>query len=264
MLSAARSVPSWPAPAPERERFAIRVEIAIVLVITFGSSGVGAALSLLESALAPGGIANREVALNPSRAAQSTIDLLLQLLSVARLVAWGALGLYLLWRSGIGPRLLGLARIRLRGDVLPSLVLATVIGLPGLGLYLAAHALGMSVTIVPSSLHDHWWRLPVLVLSAIANAVAEEIVVVGYLISRLRALGWSENRSLAASALLRGSYHLYQGLGGGLGNVVMGVIFGRYWQRTGRLWPLILAHATIDSIAYIGYTALHEHVSWLP
>ena len=148
--------------------------------------------------------------------------------------------------------------------MLPALILAAVIGLPGLGLYLAAHALGFSVTIVPSSLDEHWWRLPVLVLSAIANAVAEEILVVGYLITRLRQLGWTENRSLAASALLRGSYHLYQGLGGGLGNLVMGVIFGRYWQRTGRLWPLILAHATIDTVAYIGYTALHGHVSWLP
>ncbi|NKY49930.1 CPBP family intramembrane glutamic endopeptidase [Nocardia vermiculata] len=264
MVSAARSTPAWPEPAPDRERFAIRMEIALVLVVTFGTSGASSALSLLQSALAPGGVSGQQVALNPSRAGQSVIDLLFQLLSAGRLVAWGALGLYLLWRSGIGPRLLGLARIRVRGDVLPALILAAVIGLPGLGLYLAAHALGFSVTIVPSSLDEHWWRLPVLVLSAIANAVAEEILVVGYLITRLRQLGWTENRSLAASALLRGSYHLYQGLGGGLGNLVMGVIFGRYWQRTGRLWPLILAHATIDTVAYIGYTALHGHVSWLP
>lgn len=264
MVRGDRPATSRPESTADGERFAIRVEIGIVLIITFGLSGLSAALSLVESALAPGGLAGQRVALNPSRAAQSTIDLLFQLLSVTRLLGWGALGLYLLWRSGIGPRPVGLARIRWRGDVVPGLVLAAVIGLPGLGLYLAAHALGLSVTIVPSSLHDHWWRLPVLVLSAIANAVAEEIIVVGYLITRLRALGWSENRSLAASALLRGSYHLYQGLGGGLGNLVMGVIFGRYWQRTGRLWPLILAHATIDSVAYIGYTVLHGHVSWLP
>ncbi|NKY85540.1 CPBP family intramembrane glutamic endopeptidase [Nocardia veterana] len=264
MVRGDRPATSRPESTADGERFAIRVEIGIVLIITFGLSGLSAALSLVESALAPGGLAGQRVALNPSRAVQSTIDLLFQLLSVTRLLGWGALGLYLLWRSGIGLRPVGLARIRWRGDVVPGLVLAAVIGLPGLGLYLAAHALGLSVTIVPSSLHDHWWRLPVLVLSAIANAVAEEIIVVGYLITRLRALGWSENRSLAASALLRGSYHLYQGLGGGLGNLVMGAIFGRYWQRTGRLWPLILAHATIDSVAYIGYTVLHGHVSWLP
>ncbi|MBF6328632.1 CPBP family intramembrane glutamic endopeptidase [Nocardia transvalensis] len=264
MVSAGGSAFTWPVPASDRARFALRVEIVVVLVVTFGLSGASAALSLIESALSPGGVGGQTVALNPSRAAQSTIDLLFQLLSVLRLVGWGALGLYLLWRSGIGPRVVGLARIRVRGDVVPALVLAAVIGLPGLGLYLLAHALGISVTIVPSSLGDHWWRLPVLILSALANAVAEEVLVVGYLLTRLRALGWTANRSLLASAVLRGSYHLYQGLGGGLGNLVMGVVFGRFWQRTGRLWPLVLAHATIDTVAYIGYTVLHGHVSWLP
>jgi hypothetical protein len=266
--SAPESAPLWPARAAGRERVALRWEIAIVLVVTFGTSGASAALSLLESALSPGGIGGQSVALNPSRAAQSLIDLLYQLLSIGRLLGWGALGLYLLWRSGIGPRAIGLARIRPRRDVLPAMVLAAVIGLPGLGLYLIAHALGVSVTIVPSSLGAHWWRVPVLVLSALANAAAEEVLVVAFLITRLRALGWPEHRSLLASAVLRGSYHLYQGLGGGLGNLVMGLVFGRYWQRgtpgAARLWPLVLAHATIDTVAYVGYTLLHGHVSWLP
>lgn len=248
----------------DRERLAIRLEIVVVLVVTFGLSGLSAALSLVESALSPGGVGGQTVALNPSKASQSLIDLLFQLLSVLRLAGWAALGLYLLWRSGIGPRLIGLGRLRWRSDVLPGLVLAAIIGLPGLALYLIAHALGMSVTIVPSSLGDHWWRLPALILSACANSAAEEILVVAYLITRLRRLGWSENSSLLASALLRGSYHLYQGLGGGLGNVVMGMVFGRYWQRSNKLWPLVLAHATIDAVAYLGYTVLRGRVSWLP
>ncbi|MEU8895144.1 CPBP family intramembrane glutamic endopeptidase [Nocardia sp. NPDC048505] len=249
----------------ERDRRGIRLEIVVVLLVTFGLSGMSAALSLVESALSPGGVGGQTMKLNPSRSAQSMLDLLFQLLGVLRLLAWAALGLYLLWRSGIGPRAIGLARrIRWRQDVLPGLGLAALIGIPGLGLYLTAHALGMSVTIVPASLGEHWWRLPVLVLAACANAVAEEVLVVGYLLTRLRQLGWTANRSLLASALLRGSYHLYQGLGGGVGNLVMGVIFARFWQRTDRLWPLVLAHATIDTVAYIGYTFLHGHVSWLP
>ncbi|WP_156509800.1 CPBP family intramembrane glutamic endopeptidase, partial [Rhodococcoides corynebacterioides] len=97
-----------------------------------------------------------------------------------------------------------------------------------------------------------------------ANSVAEEVLVVAWLLSRLRALGWSDNRSLVASALLRGSYHLYQGFGAGLGNVVMGLIFGRYYQRTTRLWPLVVAHALIDIVAFVGYSALRGHLSWLP
>ncbi|WP_280460069.1 CPBP family intramembrane glutamic endopeptidase [Nocardia carnea] len=247
-----------------REQRAIRLEILVVLGVTFGLSGMNAALSLLESALAPGGVGEQTVALNSSRTSQSVLDLLFQLLGVARLAAWAGLALYLLWRSGLGPRVIGLARMRLRPDVLHGLVLAAVIGLPGLGLYLIAQGLGINVTIVPDALADHWWRLPALVLSACANSGAEEIVVVAYLLTRLRALGWSDNSALAASALLRGSYHLYQGLGGGIGNVVMGVIFGRYWQRTGRLWPLVIAHAVIDVVAYIGYGVLRGRVSWLP
>ncbi|KQY30635.1 MULTISPECIES: CPBP family intramembrane glutamic endopeptidase [Nocardia] len=247
----------------ERDRFGLRAEITIVLLVTFGLSGISAALSLLDSALSPGGVGGRTVALNASRSNNSFLDLLFQLVGVTRLIAWAALALYLLWRSGIGPRMIGLARIR-RGDIVAGLVLAAVIGLPGLALYLVAHTMGVSVTIVPSSLSEHWWRLPVLILSACANSVAEEVVVVGYLITRLRRLGWSENSSLAASALLRGSYHLYQGIGGGLGNIVMGLIFGRYWQRTNRLWPLILAHATIDAVAYLGYNVLRGRVGWLP
>ncbi|WP_330233853.1 CPBP family intramembrane metalloprotease [Nocardia sp. NBC_00508] len=262
----AKSGAEWDEVEPtDRERFALKLEIAVVLLVTFGLSGLNAALSLVESAMAPGGVEGQTIALNPSRATQSTIDLLFQLLRVLRLVAWAALGLYLLWRGGIGPRLIGLAsRVRWRTDVLPGIALAAIIGLPGLGLYLVAHALGVSVTIVPASLGDYWWRLPALILSACANAVAEEVVVVAFLLTRLRQLGWSAHSALLASALLRGSYHLYQGLGGGLGNFVMGVIFGHYWQRTNRLWPLILAHATIDAVAYIGYTILRGHVSWLP
>ncbi|MFC9965539.1 CPBP family intramembrane glutamic endopeptidase [Nocardia ignorata] len=247
----------------ERERFGIRVEIGVVLLVTFGLSGISAGLSLLDSALSPGGVGGRTVALNASRSNNSVIDLLFQLVGITRLLAWAALGLYLLWRSGIGPRLVGLARFG-RTDAIAGVVLAAVIGIPGLGLYLLAHALGVSVTIVPNSIDEHWWRLPVLIASACANSVAEEVIVVAYLISRLRKLGWSDNKSLLASALLRGSYHLYQGLGGGLGNIVMGLIFGRYWQRTNRLWPLILAHALIDAVAYLGYNVLRGRVGWLP
>lgn len=246
----------------EDQRRAIRIEIAIVLVVTFGLSGASALLALIEGVLQ--GLAQQQVALNPSRSTISLIDLLYQLLSVLRLLGWAGLAVYLLWRSGIGPRTIGLGRPKARVDLPPGLGLAALIGLPGLALYLVAHQLGMSVTLIPASIHDHWWRVPVLILAAIANAGAEEIVVVGYLLTRLRQLDWSPNRALAASALLRGSYHLYQGFGGGVGNVVMGAIFGRYWQWKQRLWPPILAHATIDSVAYLGYLALHGHVSWLP
>ena len=100
-------------------------------------------------------------------------------------------------------------------------------------------------------------------LAAVANAVAEEVIVVAYFITRLRQLGVGENGSLAASAVLRGGYHLYQGVGAGLGNLVMGLVYGRYFQLTGRVWPLVIAHAVIDMVAFVGYALLRDHLSWV-
>jgi membrane protease YdiL (CAAX protease family) len=90
------------------------------------------------------------------------------------------------------------------------------------------------------------------------------VLVVGYLITRLRQLGWRQYTALFAAAVLRGSYHLYQGFGGFVGNLVMGLVFGFYWQRTKRLWPLVIAHTILDVVAFIGYTMLRGKVSWLP
>ena len=100
--------------------------------------------------------------------------------------------------------------------------------------------------------------------SSAANAWAEEVLVVGFLITRLRQLGLGENVALLASAVLRGSYHLYQGFGGFAGNLIMGLVFGRIWQRTNRLWPLIVAHTLLDVVAFVGYALLRDHVPWLP
>ncbi|MFC7450008.1 CPBP family intramembrane glutamic endopeptidase [Rhodococcus daqingensis] len=260
-----------PTPPPQTEppldaagRRALWFEVTVVLLVTFGLSGLSGILSLVEDALAPGGLADQTVALNASRSEYGWIDLGRQLLGIVKLCAWAALGLYLLWRSGLGPAKIGLGRPRPRPDLLPGVGLAALIGLPGLALYLIANAVGANLTVLPSTIEEHWWRLPALLLWAFANSGAEEVLVVAYLISRLRRLGWTENSSLLASSLLRGSYHLYQGLGGGIGNVVMGLVLGRYWQRTNRLWPLIIAHWLIDAVAFVGYTALRGHVSWLP
>lgn len=252
-----------PLPDPAARRLAT-TEILVVLSVTLGLSAVRSGLSLVDALLQPVPLNEQQVALNAPAAQADLVDLAFQLTRVLQLVGWGALGGYLLIRAGFALRAVGLDARAPGRDTLGAAGLAALIGIPGLGVYLVARGLGVSVTIAPTVLSDTWWRVPVLLASAAANSWAEELVMVGYLLTRLRQLGWSENRALLAQALLRGAYHLYQGLGGFLGNVAMGLVFGRLWQRTNRLWVLVGAHALIDVVAFVGYAALRGRVGWLP
>jgi uncharacterized protein len=243
------------------QRHWLRIEIVVVLAVTFGLSAYTALLNLIEGVLL--GLAGQIVALNPRRSQFDLIDLGLNLASVFHLLAWGSLGLYLLWRSGFGPRDIGLGRVRMNPDVLGGLGLAALIGLPGLALYQLARTLGINASVEPAELYDTWWRIPVLLLVAFANGWAEEVIVVGFLITRLRQLRFSPVAAVILSSLLRGLYHLYQGFGAGLGNLAMGLVFGYVWLRTGRLWPLIIAHALIDAVAFVGYALVAGHLGWL-
>jgi len=245
----------------EPDRRAIRIEVAVMLAVTFGVSAVVAVLRLTDAVLS--GLPGYRVRLNPNRSDYDLINLGLNLVSVAQLMAWGGLALYLLWRSGIRPTDIGLGRLRPGSDALGGLGLAALIGIPGLLLYLAARPLGLNAEVEATGLHTSWWRIPVLVLAAFANGFAEEVVVVGYLITRLRQLGLTAPKAVALSSLLRGLYHLYQGFGAGLGNVVMGLVFGYAWCRTGRLWPLVIAHGLIDAVAFVGYALLSGRLEWL-
>jgi len=111
-----------------------------------------------------------------------------------------------------------------------------------------------------SALGTLWWTIPVLILSALQNGVLEEFIVVGYLYERTRDLGWSQRgadwRFLLASATLRGSYHLYQGIGPFFGNFAMGLLFAWWFQsRWGRhrVMALVIAHTLLDVVAFVGY-----------
>jgi membrane protease YdiL (CAAX protease family) len=131
--------------------------------------------------------------------------------------------------------------------------------LAGIGVYLAAVELDVNRFVVPVPPLGHWWTGPALVLSAVKAALVEEIVVLGYLITRLQQLSWSAAQAIAASALVRGTYHLYQGWGGFAGNLAMGAIFGILFIRWGRrTWPFLVAHVLLDIGAGLGFILLRD------
>jgi membrane protease YdiL (CAAX protease family) len=243
----------------------IRWEIFAVFAVSLGASGLYALVSLIGSLTASQPLSKQHANLNGSLApGRPTLDLFLQLTSILITLAPVALVFYLLARTGEGPADMGLDLKEPGWDLLKGATLAAVIGGSGLGLYLAAYKLGFALNVVAESLPAVWWRIPVLILAAAQNGILEEILVVGYLLRRLDQLGLRPSRAVALSAVLRGSYHLYQGFGGFIGNAIMGVIFGILYKRWGRVTPMIIAHTLIDAVAFVGYATLHGHVSWLP
>lgn len=253
-------------PAGTRQRYGL--EVVAVLGVSFGLDGISALLSFIRSQLVINrGFGFTHVATGPIKSAAKTayqwLDILDQVVTILAGVAPAFLAIVLLMRSpggrGFG---IGLDRLRVR-ELLQGLGFAALIGVPGIGLVYVARRLGLNAEIVVTNFPDVWYRVPTLVLEAFQQGLAEEVVVAAYLLTRLRQMGWTNSRALAASSILRGSYHLYQGYGGFVGNAIMGVIFGWWFQRTGRVWPLVIAHFVIDAVSFVGYVYLHNRVSWI-
>ncbi len=232
--------------------------------MSLGASGVGAFVSLIGSLTAHHSLASQSVTLNGSQApGRPLLDLFLQLVSLASGVAPVVLALYLLARAGEIDKI-GVDRSQPLRDLARGAGLAALIGGTGLGLYFIAYKSGIALNIVAENLPAVWWRIPVLLLSALQNGLLEEVLVTGYLLTRLRKLGVHPVAAVAISATLRGSYHLYQGFGGFAGNAAMGIIFAVLFLRWRRATPMIIAHTLIDAVAFVGYLLLVGHVSWLP
>ena len=229
--------------APPRQGAALlREEVLVVLSLSLVASAVFAVIDLLSAPLR--GVTVR---LYPQ------VGLPSQLASIAFGLAPVWLVLHLLRRNGESPSSIGLAGDRPGGDFASGAGLALVVGVIGAGVYLASVAIGANRTVVPVPPTGHWWTVPVLVLGAAQSALLEEVIASGYLLTRLRELGWGALAAVGASGLLRASYHLYQGWGGFLGNLALGLFFGWVFLRWRRCWPLVVAHFLLDVGAGVGY-----------
>jgi len=263
------STPEKPAPvtvadpAQARERYGL--EVLAVLGVSLGMSAIYALLSFIRTQVTiKGGFANARVTVvSQPKSEHQWLDLLDALADVLHGVLPAFLAIVLLLRSP-GGRGLGIGLDRLRGrEIAQGVGFCALIGIPGLALIWVGRQLGFNAQLNVVDFPDVWYRIPVLLLDAAQNGILEEIVVTGFLLTRLRQLGWSNQRALAVESVLRGSYHLYQGYGGFAGNLVMGLIFGWWFQRTRRVVPLMVAHFLLDAISFIGYLYLAPHIDWL-
>lgn len=238
-------------------------EVLLVLGVSLGQSAVYSLLSIAEKMTRAVPLNQQTTQINTSVTPDRPwLDLSYQLAGIIFPLVPALLALYLLSLTGDRQKI-GFDLTRPWRDVGWGFVIAAGIGIPGIGLYLAARAAGLNTIVQPANLAANWWTVPVLIGLAIMNGVLEEVVIVGFWFTRMRQVGWGVPAVLIGSALIRGSYHLYQGFGGFVGNVVMGLIFGWIYLRTKRVGPLVAAHAVLDIAAFVGYALLAPYLTWL-
>jgi membrane protease YdiL (CAAX protease family) len=258
-------VEAVPSAATLPDRGTLRAELWIVLWLSIAASALRSLLSLIDSLTRGEALKDQTTTLVTTFIADRPwLDVLFQASRISLALVPVLLVVHLLRRSGEGPRAIGLDLTDWRRDLVRGGAIAAVVGGTGLVFYLVAFHLGLNVRIAAVTTQDSWWTIILLLASAAFNALLEEIIVLAYFIHRAEQLGAKPWQAVGGSALLRGAYHLYQGFGGFIGNVVMGVIFGALFRRWGRVMPFLVAHFLIDSVAFVGYDLLAGKVSWLP
>ncbi len=241
------------------------LEVVIVLGLGLGKSMVYSILELVNKLTQPAKLEEQTTQLNTSVVQERPwLDLSYQLAGIIFPAFSALLALYLVHLAhGQARQKLGFDGTRLVRDLGWGALLAASVGIPGIVFYLAALHAGFNTRVEPSNLGTLWWTIPVYLGFAAMNAVVEEVVMVGYLMTRLRDAGWAIAATIAASALIRGGYHLYQGFGGGAGNVLMGLIFCFFYLKTKRVAPLVWAHFLMDAVVFVGYPLVYQHWTFL-
>lgn len=262
-------------PTVERSRRFYAWEVGIVLALSLGRSAVYAALNLAERlSLEP--LAGQTATVQSSRSRHEFFDFTYQLLDNLFALVPVALVLYLVFLHGANPfRRWGLDFRRPGRDWILGAGLFALIGAGTLLVYGIGRAAGITVELIPADVAEHWWTTPMLLLTALRHSLIEEIIMIAFLFDRARRIwpslgaGGGAKPSLThrglwalvvVSALIRGTYHLYQGFGPGAGNFLMGVVFGWLYLRYGRVMPLVIAHFLLDVVGFLAFPLLVEAV----
>lgn len=111
-----------------------------------------------------------------------------------------------------------------------------------------------AVGLPEASATFHAGIIPVAAM-IVYNSIYEEVLLSGYLFKRLRK--WHPAFILLFSFLLRASFHTYQGWGMLPSVFALSLVFGLYYLRFQKLWPLILAHALGNIFSFL---AIYDHL----
>ncbi len=229
-----------PLPAPLGDKRRIQMEVLVVLALAFVPDLFNAFMALVDPSAEWSSFALQSVAL------------------IIRSLSISAVVLYILKLNGDGCASIGLGRPYLVVDLVSGAIMFycwwwlyyhTAIFVWHLGQIGAIPTewldLGSGKGAAPLGTAGVVW----LVAMSIANGFAEELVMRGYLITRLRHLLGSPVAAVAISTALFASYHAYQGPYGVFSAILFGGITGFIFILTNRLWPCVIAHVIADIAA---------------
>lgn len=96
--------------------------------------------------------------------------------------------------------------------------------------------------------------LTTVIIASIVNPIFEETFVCGYVVTVLKERS-NASTAVTMSVAIRLLYHLYQGPIAFFAIIPFGLVVGWWYARTGRLWPVMVAHGIGDFIAVVGYVS---------
>jgi membrane protease YdiL (CAAX protease family) len=221
--------PLPPLPASKR---AVWLELGLVMLLAFAPAALILVLNFAASA---------EPSTEPSIAQSVVASLLTVFLTWSPLLVLA----FLMMRNRERPATIGLTRFTWR-DLGAGIGLCVVSYLLVVVLSLIFAGLGSNdVEFLPDGLPLWFLGLQALVIS-ISAGVTEEVVVRGYAQTRLEQLGLPTWLVVVLPTALWSPFHIYQGLAAVVTIFGLGLFWALWFQRTRRLWPLIVAHALFD------------------
>ncbi|HSI49860.1 MAG TPA: type II CAAX endopeptidase family protein [Ideonella sp.] len=160
----------------------------------------------------------------------------------------------------LGQSLIALSILRVRGYDLASLYPQPTLGgsAQGVLLYVTACMIAFALSgLFTGTLHEQpialamaqtHVTLPVVVLMAVVNGAFEEVFLLGFLMRGMRQHGLAI--ALGLPLLVRALTHVYQGPYGVVSVLAFGLVTGLAYARTGRLYPVVLAHVLGDIVPF--------------
>lgn len=204
-----------------------RTECLLVLIVAFALPVLSSVMSLLTPSTGP---AVTEAGLRALVVYEAVI--LAALLPLLRVRGWQRAHFGATWHGWDLPA----------GVLLTTLVFAACVAVDGVLRGLADVALPSPDALVARDI-----PIATIALASALNALFEELFLCGHLIGVLKPARGAAF-AINASTALRLSYHLYQGAPS-IAVIPIGLLFAAWYVRTGRLWPLVLAHAAFDVFA---------------